>query len=194
MRMNAPASRMEHFANTATAGRLFLLTQRLPLTGDTRSAACASADGEGRGRLRISVDSDGPSAPSAASASSRGAACEGVSAAASASGGVAAADAGAEEASLDSMMERLRVLQLKLKTGTAERADAAELDRLRQLYEETADGALRSRATARLATKERIVEMRGAVVTAARRKASGCRTCARQEVRTQSLAPDDQAV
>lgn len=149
----------------------------MPLTGDTGSDARAAVDGEGGGRLCVSLDE--PSTPSraASSASSRCAASKGVSAAASASGGVAAAaaEAGAEGASLDSMMERLRVLHLKLKTGTAERADVAELDRLKRLYEETADGALRSRATARLATKERIVEMRGTIVTAARRKASACR-------------------
>ena len=67
---------------------------------------------------------------------------------------------------LDSMIRRLLELHGKLRTGTAERGDAAELERLKRRYEAAAVEKTSERAAAR----ERLEEMRGKVATAARRQ------------------------
>lgn len=116
-----------------------------------------------------------PALASASSGSSRSAVCVAASAGGEAAA-LAAVEEEEEEESLDSMMERLKDLHRKLKTGTAERTDAAELERLKRRYEAAVGGALRTKTESRLATRERMVEMRGKIETAARRKVTNCPT------------------
>ena len=136
--------------------------------------------GDSKGPLVVTMEEGRPPISGdksvASSASSRGGAARAKASAAAAGGAVAevASVEGSEE-SLDLMMERLKDLHRKLKTGTAERTDAAELERLKRRYEAAACGALKSKAETRIATRERIVEMKGAIETATRRKVTNCR-------------------
>jgi hypothetical protein len=131
----------------------------------------SSADVGFKGKLPAAGDK--PAAPPAsASTASRGAARAECSPPAV---GGALAVVAEEEESLDAMMERLKDLHRKLKTGTAERADAAELEALKRRYEAAAAAAVRSRTAERTATRERVAEMRGAAATATRRKVAHCR-------------------
>jgi hypothetical protein len=151
------------------------LLESLPATGE----CCSLTSGDPKGPLAVTVEEDRPpisggKSVASCSASSRGAAR--VEASAAAAGGVVAEVASVEGSeSLDLMMERLKDLHRKLKTGTAERTDAAELERLKRRYEAAACGALKSKAETRIATRERIVEMKGAIETATRRKVTNCR-------------------
>ncbi len=120
-------------------------------SGGPKRPLPASVDVKGKG--------DKPAAPHSAARTERSAAEAGV-----------ALTTGAEDDSLDTMMERLKDLHRKLKTGTAERTDAAELERLKRRYEAAAGGALRSKAEARMETRDRIVEMKGKIETATRRQ------------------------